>query len=284
MPELPEVETIVRQLAEPLSGRLIAAVEVHRPDLLREPPELFCRALAGCRVQSVTRRGKNVVLRLSGPQVLLVNLGMTGRLLLDETLDETGSPREAPPYLCVSFSLAPGGTLHYVDVRRFGRILRLSEGEWKIESGRLGAEPLDPRLSAERMKELLRGSRAPLHSCLLDQHRLAGIGNIYASESLFRARLHPRREAGSLNLRESEALLDAVRAVLQEAIRARGTTIRDYRTATGDEGGFGPALQVYGHQGDPCPRCKTPIQRLVLANRSAFYCPSCQRQEPPSDS
>jgi formamidopyrimidine-DNA glycosylase len=143
----------------------------------------------------------------------------------------------------------------------------------------LGPEPLDLGLTPEELQGLLARSRSPIRSWLLDQTHIAGIGNIYASEALFRSGIHPRRPARSLGLSETEAFLEAMRAVLNEAIRARGTTLRDFRTASGDPGGFEPSLQAYGREGSPCPRCNTPIERIVFGNRSAFFCPHCQPPE-----
>ncbi len=282
MPELPEVETIVRQLAPVLTGRRIRCVEVHRDDLLREGAARFASAVADSEIQAVDRRGKNLVISLataSGPRILSVNLGMTGRLLVHPAPGAV----TPPPHIGLAFHLVPPGVLFYADARRFGRILLLSTREWEQESERLGLEPLGRELTSRRLHQLLAASRAPIRSWLLDQTKVAGIGNIYAAEALFRARVHPAREARSLSAAEAASLLRGLRNVLREAIRSRGTTLRDYRTSTGDEGGFKPSLRVYGREGEPCRRCKARIRRLVFANRSAFFCPSCQREEPRSD-
>jgi formamidopyrimidine-DNA glycosylase len=287
MPELPEVETVVRQLAGLLPGRRIRDVEVIHADLLRESPASFRRALLGSTIESVDRRGKNILLVLAPAGMLVVNLGMTGQLLF---LPPTTSPptrgvqprpssraTEGPPsHLALVFTLKPSGRLLYADTRRFGSLRRFSPPEWEGESARLGPEPLSPELTPGAFHRRLRGSVSPIRSWLLDQTRIAGIGNIYASEALFRARIHPKRPARSLDAKESGKLLAAIREVLSDAIRARGTTLRDYRTASGDRGGFGPSLQAYGQEGNPCPRCKAPIERIVFANRSAFLCPICQ--------
>jgi formamidopyrimidine-DNA glycosylase len=272
VPELPEVETVVRQLAGELPGLEILDVVVQRPDLLREPVSSFRTGIRGRSIESVSRRGKNILLALSGSSLLLVNLGMTGRLLHGKGIERQGPP----PYLGVRFLLGGSGPLLYTDVRRFGHLLRYSQEEWGEESRRLGPEPLDPELTAGRFHSLLQASRSPIRSWLLDQTRIAGIGNIYAAESLFRGGIHPTRPANDLSMVESEALLRGMRSVLQEAILARGTTLRDYRTASGEEGGFGPTLEVYGREGEACRRCKLPLERIVFANRSAFLCPRCQ--------
>jgi formamidopyrimidine-DNA glycosylase len=276
MPELPEVETIVRQLADEIPGRRFIEIEVHHQDLLREPVSSFISALEGQSILSVSRRGKNILLHLSSPGVLLVNLGMTGRLL---SMD--GSPaRGTIPHLGVTFLLEPKGSLLYVDPRRFGHLTRHSMKSWRAESRRLGPEPLGRGVTGSGLHAALIRSRSPIRSWLLDQTRLAGIGNIYANESLFRAGVHPARPANSLSLDESKTLLACIRAVLREAVRARGTTLRDYRTASGDAGGFAPGLQVYGREGEECSVCKTSVERVVFGNRSAFFCSRCQPQLP----
>ncbi len=276
MPELPEVETVVRQLAPILPRRRIRQVEVRHADLLGEPPDVFCQGLLGSRFKGVSRRGKNIVLAFTQPSLLVVNLGMTGQLLFSPSGPRASLGDVQPRHLGVLFHLEPKGFLLYADARRFGTLKRFSPSEWTRESARLGPEPLGRELSPADFHSRLANSRAPIRSWLLDQTRIAGIGNIYASEALFRAGIHPRRAANSLDAGEARDILAAVRKVLREAIRARGTTLRDYRTATGGTGGFGPSLLAYGREGAPCPRCKAPIDRIVFGNRSAFFCPSCQ--------
>ncbi|MFH1763170.1 MAG: bifunctional DNA-formamidopyrimidine glycosylase/DNA-(apurinic or apyrimidinic site) lyase [Gemmatimonadota bacterium] len=282
MPELPEVETVVRQLAEALPGNRIRNVEIIHPDLIHEPSDSFRRALLGSTIGSVARRGKNILLTLSGPSLLVVNLGMTGRLLFaplraGSRFGSRGTSHEdRPPHLAIILTLDPQGLLLYADPRRFGSLRRYSLPEWKNESARLGPEPFDPELTPEDFHQRLARSRSPIRSWLLDQTKIAGVGNIYASEALFRARIHPKRPAQSIDERGSAYLLEAIRNVLSEAIQARGTTLRDYRTASGDRGDFEPHLQAYGRESVPCPGCNTPIVRVVFGNRSAFFCPRCQ--------
>ena len=278
MPELPEVETVVRQLAETLPGHRIRGVDVIHADILKEPPDSFRGALLGSSIDSVGRRGKNIVITLSDSHCLVVNLGMTGKLLFAPPLPVPGArpDEEDPSHLALIFALEPQASLLYADTRRFGCLRRFTSAEWQRESARLGPEPLDQGLTSEDLRQRMAPSRSPIRSWLLDQTKIAGVGNIYASEALFRAGIHPKRPAQSLGPRESASLLGGVRDVLSDAILARGTTLRDYRTATGDRGGFGPSLQAYGREGAPCPRCSTHIERIVFANRSAFFCPSCQ--------
>ena len=281
MPELPEVETVVRELAETLPGRTIREVKIIHGDLLQEPSEAFRRALLGSRIREVRRRAKNILLGLSGPQILVVNLGMTGRLLfrVPSTTSSGMGEGDDSSHPAILFTLEPESSLLYDDARRFGRLERFDPREWKAKSEQLGPEPLDPKLTSTLLHRRLLRSRTPIRSWLLNQHRIAGIGNIYAAEALFRAGIHPTRPARSLSHEEAKALLRALRRVLREAIRVGGTTIRDYRTASGGAGGFRPFLRVYDREGDPCPACNTPVERIVFGNRSAFFCPRCQGKE-----
>lgn len=279
MPELPEAETIVRVLREGATGRTIRRVRILHPDVLAGSAAAFRRGLRGRRIRHVGRRGKNVVLHLDSGRVLAVNLGMTGRLLLSERGARLNLARRLP-HAAVVFDLEPGAILVYDDIRRFGRLSLLDAAGWAAHSARLGPEPLDPSFTPAALAAGLAGSRAPVRSLLLDQGRLAGVGNIYANEALFRARIHPARAGSSLESGEIRRLHRAIRSVLRAAIEGRGTTIRDYRDPGGGPGGFAPRLAVYGRDGVPCPRCGAPITRTVLRGRSAFFCPVCQPPDP----
>lgn len=272
MPELPEAETIVRGLRGAVVGRRIASTTVIRPDVLDQTPGRFARALKGLPISGVSRRGKNVIVELGPSAVLTVNLGMTGGLF--PLLPGERNSRVTHP--AVRFRLVGGGQLVYNDARRFGRLRVLDLAAWTDWSDRLGPEPLSSDFTDQRLAEALRGSRSPVRNWLLDQRRVAGVGNIYASEALFRAGVDPRRPARSLSTGEAAALRRAVVEVLEEAVEARGTTIRDYRDADGAGGSFGPRLQVYGREAMPCHACGTVISRVVFTNRSAFLCPTCQ--------
>lgn len=271
MPELPEVETVVQGLRGTLPGSTIARTRVIHPDVLREAPDHFRRAVLRRTFRGIDRRGKNIVLHLDPPLVVLVNLGMTGRLL------HTHSPDDVATHPAVRFGLAGGRELVFDDVRRFGVVERMSEEEWLARAAALGPEPLDPGYTARMLAAGLSRSVSPIRSWLLDQRKVAGVGNIYANEALYRARVDPRRPARSLTEIEVASLHRALRRVLRLAITARGTTLRDYRDSQGSEGGFSPRLEVYGRAGEPCRRCKRPIERIVFRNRSAFICRSCQR-------
>lgn len=217
------------------------------------------------------RRGKNVLFRLDGGRALLVNLGMTGRLLLPGP----GGAAEAR-HCGVRIHFHDGTALTYDDVRRFGALEILGARDWRRRNRALGPEPLSAGFTAGVLVGSLSGSRSPIRSWLLDQRRVAGVGNIYANEALWEARIHPLRPASSLDPGEARRLHRALRRILRAAIEARGTTLRDYRDASGDEGSFAHLLRVYGRDGRPCPRCGTEVERGVLSNRSIFVCRRCQ--------
>jgi formamidopyrimidine-DNA glycosylase len=269
MPELPEVETIVRGLRPALPGKTIQQLEILHSDVLRQPTMDFSVRLQGRAFESVHRRGKNIVAHLTGDTVLVVNLGMTGRLVLAQ--DETLTTHPA-----VRFFLSAGPVLVYDDVRRFGAVEAMDEAEWTARDRRLGPEPLSASFTARRLHTDLSRSISPIRSWLLDQRRVAGVGNIYANEALHLAGIHPQRPASSLTEGEARKLHGAIRRTLRRAVENRGTTLRDYRDASGNPGDNAAHLRVYGRDQEPCLRCSTRICRLVFGNRTAFFCPSCQ--------
>lgn len=273
MPELPEAETIVRGLRRTVVGERIRRTEVVHADVLREPALRFTRRLHGRRVEAIERRGKNVVLLLEGEHVLLVNLGMTGRLL---PFPVPPPSDRRPTHPALRFRFESGGLLVFDDQRRFGAVECLDAQTWKERSARLGPEPLSRSFTAERLTDALASSRSPVRSWLLDQRRIAGVGNIYANEALHLAGIHPRRPASGITPAEAARLHGALRRVLRAAIDKGGTTIRDYRNADGGTGAYASRLYVYGRDGEPCERCGAAIERTVFGNRSAFHCPSCQ--------
>lgn len=271
MPELPEVETIVRDLAHLLPGARIREVEILRPDLVEgAAPEVFAKRIRGRTIRAVTRRAKNIVMDLGGER-LLVNLGMTGRLLVARAGDE------GPTHLGVRMGLDRGRELRYHDVRRFGRLWTATEDEWRAWDGALGVEPLSDAFSVDWLVRAAGRSKVAIKVWLMDQARVVGVGNIYASEALFRAGVDPRRPANALRPDELARVRDGVRAVLREAIDHRGTTFLDYRDARGEQGAFAARLKVYDREGQPCPGCAGTIARIVQGGRSTFFCPSCQR-------
>lgn len=274
MPELPEAETIVRDLRARVPGAVIRKVSVMHADVLHPglTPALLGRRLRGRRITGVSRRGKNVVLELEGPLRLVINLGMTGRVVTSDAA-RAGELR----HVAVRFELEDGRSILYDDARRFGDLDLRDEDGWRARDAELGLEPLSDAFTAEALHALTRTSITPIRNWLLDQRRVAGVGNIYAVEALFRAGVRPMRRAKTLTRRETARLRDTLRDVLQESIDARGTTISDYRDASGERGNFDRRLRAYDRESLPCRECGSLIKRVVMSNRSAFYCPRCQR-------
>jgi formamidopyrimidine-DNA glycosylase len=276
MPELPEAETIVRGLRPAVVDETVRRVEVVHEDILRQPRRRFADRVRHATIRSVGRRGKNVLLHLDTGDVLAVNLGMTGRLLPFPT-PPRGDAR--PTHPAIRFRFADGGVLVYDDMRRFGTVECLTPDEWAERDQRMGPEPLADSFTAEGLHADLSRSRSPLRSWLLDQRRIAGVGNIYANEAAHAAGVHPRRPARSVTEEEASRLHAGLREILAGAIQEGGTTIRDYRNASGERGEFARQLAVYGREGEPCPECGSSVERTVFGNRSAFFCPACQPPE-----
>ena len=273
MPELPEAETIVRGLRPAVVGQVVRRAEVVKEDILREPKGRFTRKVRGRAMARVDRRGKNVLIGLDDGSVIAVNLGMTGRLLPFPAAARWAS---RPGHPALRFHFDAGGGLVFDDTRRFGTVECLTASEWAERSNRMGPEPLDAAYSASDLHGALGASRSPVRSWLLDQRRIAGVGNIYANEALYLAGVHPQTRACDLTQPQAAGLHRWLRRVLRDAIRAGGTTIRDYRTVSGEEGQYARRLLVYGRDDEACAKCRTPIRRIVFGNRSAFYCPGCQ--------
>ena len=274
MPELPEVETIVTDLRPLIVGRTIEAVSLRFPGIVRHPePEVFRRELPGRRVVSLERRGKYMLLRLDGGALLVVHLGMTGQLL--HKLPEDEERRHTH----VVLSLDNGTELRYSDPRRFGRLLLGSEQELVAERKlpRLGPEPLDPGFTGAALHRRLHGRRAPLKLLLLDQSVIAGIGNIYADESCFRALIRPDRPPARMSLRRATRLHGAIRESLLKGIANRGSSIDDYVDLYGAKGRQQEELLVYGRGGEPCVRCGAPLTLVRLGGRATVFCRRCQR-------
>jgi formamidopyrimidine-DNA glycosylase len=271
MPELPEVETIRRQLAPHLEGRVLERLEI--PDArwcAPVGPADLGEALQGRRIERLSRRGKYFIFELEDEVFLLVHLRMTGTLLLDCAPDT--------PYQRVIFTLDDGHVLRFCDPRRFGtgELVLGAEALDEHFAGRLGIEPLGPELTGARLRTLARGRRAPIKAFLLDQRHIAGVGNIYADEALFRARIHPLRPAGKLTGPQCEALADAVRVTLAAGIDAGGSTIDDFRHPDGVSGSFQNEFLVHLRRGEPCHTCGTTVIKLVAAGRGTYVCESCQ--------
>jgi formamidopyrimidine-DNA glycosylase len=278
MPELPEVESVRRQLEPALVGRRLERVRIDDPRLVRpyEPAEVAAE-LEGERVAALERRGKYLVVRFASGRVLLIHLRMTGSLLHAPS----GSLRDDPHRRAV-VTLEDGSDVAYRDVRRFGTWLLLEPGEVDPYLGaRVGDEPLDTLFTAARLGERLAGRRTSLKAALLDQRTLAGMGNIYADEALWRARLNPLRPAAGLDRSELRRLHRGIRAALEHGLARQGSTLRDYRLPDGSAGSMQDEFRVYGRRDEPCDRCGTLIARTHVAGRTTWYCPTCQPERPP---
>jgi formamidopyrimidine-DNA glycosylase len=272
MPELPEVETVVRTLRPHIVGQCIASLWTSGKPL-RLARRIETRRLrsgsVGATIAAVRRKGKYILMDFDREGGVLVHLGMTGRLRLHDAGDEKAK------HTHVIWSLPGGRELRFVDPRRFGWIEAAADVDALPEVRGLGPDPLS-ELAVEHLRASLATSRAPIKAFLLDQHRIAGLGNIYVCEALFRARLHPRTPARRA-VGRAAALVRAIRAVLELALSNRGTSMRDFVDAAGESGSNASALRVYGREGHPCRVCRTPVRRLVDSGRSTFYCPHCQR-------
>ena len=275
MPELPEVESVRRRLAPVLEGRVFEHVHIDDPRLTRpfEPVEV-ARELDGERVALVDRRGKYLIVRFESGRALLVHLRMTGSFLT--AADGTSLPEDAHRRAVVT--LDDGSDVAYRDVRRFGTWLLLEPDEVDAYvDARVGREPLANAYRSKHLAEQLAGRRAPVKAAILDQRTVAGVGNIYADEALWRARIHPLTPALALDASEVSALYKGIRESLRAGLRRQGSTLRDYRLPDGEEGGAQHEFKVYGRGGEPCDRCGTPIDKTRVAGRGTWYCPSCQR-------
>ena len=271
MPELPEVETIARDLRPGLAGARLATVRIHRPDVLRRTtPSALVRALRGRRVAEVGRRAKHLVILLDDGARLVIHPRMTGSLYIT-----TATARD--PYGVLDVGLGARRRLVFRDVRRLGTVQLLRPERWTAYSARIGPEPLEKAFTAETLAAALRGGRLAVKKALMDQRRLAGVGNIYANEALWLARIDPSRAARGLTTAEVGRLHHAVVGVLRRAVAGRGTTVRDYRTGTGAPGRFQGRLAVYGRAGEPCLACG---RRIALTHaidaRATYFCPWCQ--------
>lgn len=286
MPELPETETIARDLDGALRGAVVRSVRVLRTDVLRgetsarprpTPAALaddladdLARALTGATLLDVSRRAKSVLIDFGAAGQLIVTPRFTGALLLDGTPDDA--------YTCALIELSDSRTLRYHDVRRLGTLALLGPEAFAAWESALGPEPLDPALTAGRFSGIIRGSSRAVKTILMDQKRLAGVGNIYANEALWRAGIKPARRGARVTHAQCDLLLGELRAVLSESIAMRGTTFRDYRDAFGGRGGFAAKLQAYGRAGEPCLRCGAALASShAIEGRQTVWCRACQK-------
>ena len=275
MPELPETETIARDLDRAVSGATIASVKVYRTDVLRDiTAAALSRRVAGARIERSYRRAKAIVILLDTNDRIVVQPRFTGALLVnDGTL-----PEEALGYITVSFLLRDGRSLAYRDIRRLGTLTLMSPARFEKLDAALGPEPLDPAFTPQHLSGILRDSRQAVKKLLMDQRRVAGVGNIYANEALWRARIDPSRAARTISGEDAASLHLELTGVLREAIEARGTSFRDYRDASGARGGFSELLSAYGRGGLPCPRCGARlVDTSAIDGRTTVFCAWCQQ-------
>lgn len=282
MPELPEVETVRRDLHEHLVGRTIESVCLHRDDiLLQTSADALAEALRGAKVTSVDRRGKNLIIQLDRGPAVLINLGMTGQLFIAD------AEAKLADHTHLVAQLSDGNRLVFRDIRRFGHVELCADGQAgeSCTLRKVGIDAMSEDFTAEALAEILRGRNAIIKSALLDQSRVAGLGNIYVCEALYRAGVSPLARCGQLTPEAIRRLHRAIRQVLRESIAAEGTTISDYVTGTGVPGGFQKRLRVYGREGERCRKrgCGRRIERIVQSNRSTFYCPGCQPDPAPGN-
>jgi formamidopyrimidine-DNA glycosylase len=275
VPELPETETIARDLNGAISGRRIEKVSVRKADVLREvTARSMSRRLRHATIVRSWRRAKLVVIDLDNEDRIVVQPRFTGALLIDD-----GSLTAAElSYSTMRFDLDDGRALHYADVRRLGTVALMDADRFEEYSGKLGIEPLDRGFTSKHLSGVLRATSQPVKKVLMEQRKIAGIGNIYANEALWRARIDPSRSSASMSLQESQLLRDSIVAVLEEAIDARGTSFRDYRDARGKRGGFVEKLEAYGRAGLPCRRCGSKLVAThAIDGRATTLCVKCQR-------
>ncbi|NVO25950.1 bifunctional DNA-formamidopyrimidine glycosylase/DNA-(apurinic or apyrimidinic site) lyase [Donghicola sp. C2-DW-16] len=283
MPELPEVETVRRGLEPVMTGAVIARAQVNRPDLRWPLPENMADRLTGQRVLGLRRRSKYILCDLDGGETLLIHLGMSGRMLISGAqVGAFAHPHPAPEkHDHVVLDMEGGARITFNDARRFGAMdLAATSGvdAHKWLAG-LGPEPLGNAFSEDHLIERFRGRKMPVKSALLDQKIVAGLGNIYVCETLFRAGIHPARQAGAISERRVRSMVPIIRQVLEEAIAAGGSSLKDFRQADGELGYFQHNFDVYGREGMTCKTtgCEAEIRRIVQSGRSSFYCPTCQR-------
>lgn len=280
MPELPEVETVRRGLQPHLEGQRIARAEMRRPDLRWPMPPDLVQVLTGAKVTALRRRSKYLLADLDRGGTLLMHLGMSGRMLVQGAKPGAfhRDPSILPRHDHVVLVTEAGTTITFNDARRFGMVDLIREGEAHPLLDHLGPEPFDPSFSADHLRAAFAGRRAPVKQALLDQRIVAGLGNIYVSEALWRAGIDPRRAAGRIGAARIATLVGHIRDVLTDAIAAGGSSLRDHRQATGELGYFQHSFRVYDRAGQPClrPGCTGAIRRIVQSGRSSFYCPICQ--------
>ncbi len=283
MPELPEVETVKNGLIPAMEGQVIAKASVNRPDLRWPFPERMAERLQGARVDRLRRRSKYILADLDTAETLLIHLGMSGRMLISgDPLGQFVHDHPAPEkHDHVVFDMKNGARITFNDPRRFGAmdLLNTQTAEAHPLLAKIGPEPLGNNFSESHLYDALTNRRTPIKSALLDQKTVAGLGNIYVCEALFRCGIHPARKASQLSKPRIHSLVPVIRNVLSDAIEAGGSSLKDFRQADGELGYFQHSFDVYDREGKPCKAdgCDAEIKRIVQSGRSSFYCPSCQR-------
>lgn len=274
MPELPETETIARDLDSAITGATIIGAKVKKADVVREvSARTLPKRVLGTSILRSWRRAKLVVIDLDSGDRIVVQPRFTGALLVDDG----NLPKDALAYSAIKFDLEDGRSLHYADVRRLGTVALMDATRFTEYSARLGAEPLDRSFTHQHLSRVLNATTQPIKKALMDQHKIAGIGNIYANEALWRAKLDPSRPSDSITPAEAKTLRDAIVRVLEKSILARGTSFRDYRDAKGERGSFAKQLAAYGRGGLPCKRCGSSlITTHAIDGRATTFCAECQ--------
>ena len=273
MPELPEVETIKRDLENHLPGLFIEDIRIHDARVIRDIDQgQFVKTIKGCRINAIDRRGKAIIIQLEVCGYLVIQLKMTGQLIYGEDLKTIENLKETK----VTFKLSDGHYLNYNDQRLFGRLSFVKRLEDHLYLQSIGIEPLSDGFNAQWLKKELKQRKTPVKMLLMKQEFLAGIGNIYASEILFHAGIHPKKLASKLNVSQVQSLYAETKDVLKRAIKFRGSSMRNYRDSFGEKGRFMSQIKVYGRENEACFNCKTPITRIVQGARSTFFCKKCQ--------
>lgn len=282
MPELPEVETIRRDLLAKVTTKKIQAVEIFQAKSVKNEADFFVSSLVKNSIKNIDRIGKIIIFSLQDPNLfLLIHLKMTGKLLYTKNDSKVGgghtltsNPKKFPR---VNITFEDSSTLTFEDMRRFGYLKLVEESELQKIKSKFGIEPLTPNFTFESFEKIFQGRRAPLKALLLNQERISGLGNIYVDEVSFEAKVHPGRSAETLNSSEIRALFEACESIIEKAIEHRGTTFYSYVDATGKKGNYFQLLRVYKRQNSPCSRCGTLIQKVRLAGRGTHFCPTCQK-------
>ena len=279
MPELPEVETVRRGLQPVMEGATFERVDLNRPDLRFPFPDKFKSRLEGQAIEKLGRRAKFLDAHLSSGERLLMHLGMSGRFTINSEHAPgqfVHNPGGNPKHDHVIFHMHNGASVTYNDPRRFGFMELVSPGEIS-RLDHIGPEPLSNHFNSDVLRTAFKGKKSKIKSALLDQRIVAGLGNIYVCEALFRSRISPRRASGRLKVAETEVLTGHIKDVLSEAIEAGGSSLRDFANTDGNLGYFQHNFDVYGRESEPCRACAHPIKRIVQTGRSTFYCPQCQK-------